>query len=125
MATNSPQIHIRNVFNFFPDFRVINMLLPIITKISVVQGAQTTCQPGGCVDTIGNMSDRNFVFLEIRPIEIPHFSSHLTMQLGYTVAFCGKTHCQEWHAKSLTPGEGMVCQFDELVSSQPQLWPKV
>ena len=68
-------------------------------KNAVVQNPHLSGQPGRHVDTVCYVTNRNFLHAAPWPQTGPHFSTHNTMEIGYTISNPAHFERQDRHTK--------------------------
>jgi len=86
VQAHTPDIIIRDVFDFFPHGRIVKIILPVRPQIAGVEDAKTACKPSAGVNTIGDVGDWDILSRGIRPKILPHLAGNLAMELRDAVA---------------------------------------
>src|SRR5512134_43534 len=79
--------------------------------------------PGGCMDAVGNMTDRHRFDGQSRPKMLPHFAGDAAVLTTHTVDMRRQPHDKGRHIESLPAGFGSLSQPEEFVSREIELLP--
>ena len=69
---------------------------PLRSEMPVEEQAQFRRNPCRGMDAVGNRSDGNLIFREVRPNNLPHAASHSAMKMADSVA--PPRHSQRQHS---------------------------
>src|ERR1700730_4333927 len=82
----SPQVFVENLgYHFFPAAAVMQTLRPILADIFLVQGTDQRRDPGGSMNSISDVRDRDFVDCLSRPQPLPESPRDFAMFSAYAV----------------------------------------
>src|SRR5206468_381786 len=80
-----PDFLFRNVHHAIPKGNIIMPIDPLRSEMPVEEQAQFRRNPCRGMDAVGNRSDGNLIFREVRPNNLPHAASHSAMKMAYCV----------------------------------------
>ena len=84
--TDVPQVFVGDIHHPIPKCDIVMPLDPLRAEVPIEEQAQFRCDPRRSVHTISNGSDRDLIFRNVRPGNLPHAPRHAAMEVANPIA---------------------------------------
>src|ERR1044071_7054348 len=92
---------------------------PLRPEVSVEQQTEFLRDPCWSMDTVGYGRDRNLVFRQVRPNDLPHPASHSSVEMADSITPPGHPQSENGHVEGITEPS----QLHEFLLADPQIIP--
>ena len=92
-----PEFLIRQRGESFAELRLRRIAGPFRRKIALIQTQQPVRNPGGDVDSVGDVFDRRLRRSALRPEMFPHVAGDFAVKSAHAVAVVGQTQSEDRH----------------------------
>ena len=81
----APEFQVGNPLDPFPDLFVVGVFRPPPAEVSVEEGRHVIGNPGGDMDPIGDVMNRDIGFWQRGPESSPHPQGHRLVQTAHSI----------------------------------------
>ena len=123
LLARGPEHVAGDLVDLLPDLRVVDLVLPALAEVGVVQLAQLRGQPRGAMHAVRDRADRHLVLALAGVHPLPHAARHMAVQLAHPVVALGEPQGQGGHRKRWPPLLLLERDVHKLVAGEVQLGP--